>query len=423
MLLRLNSELKLFKNIRLYSGKDILRYLLLIVLFTYIAIESTGEGDFHIYCSASAKVFGNESIYQMPFGDGFHYLYSLFFALCLYPFTFLPFYISKFLWLVLNAALLYRSLKIVFSFFETETRLSNWFYILVVLFSFRFIHENFHSAQITIVILYLCLESIDLIFNKNKPLPGAALLALGINIKLMPLVLLPYLLYRRKFKETAYVIGACIILWTIPVIFLGFDKTLSWTSDWWMLMNPNSQKNVLDVEETSFHSLTTLFATLFIADPGDIHALSYKRNIMHLNFEQLFWVLNIARLLLAALTLYFLSTLPFKNVKSKKRQLYELSYILALVPLLFPHQQHYAFLFFMPAVTVILYYVFSNYASFNKVRKRVLIVLLSVIFLAFNLKVLLGEFNPIYEHYKILTYGGLLVVFLLFYKPIKASFT
>lgn len=423
MLLRLNSEPKLFKNTKLYSFKDILQCLLFVVLLTYIAIESTGEGDFHIYCSASAKVLGSEPIYQMPFGDGFHYLYSLFFALCLYPFTFLPFYISKFLWLVLNAVLLYRSLKIVFSFFETEIKLSGWFYILVVLFSFRFIHENFHSAQITIVILYLCLESIDLIFNKNKPFLGAGLLALGINIKLMPLVLLPYLLYRRKFKETAYVLGACLMLWTIPFIFLGFDKTLSWTNDWWMLMNPNSQKNVLDVEETSFHSLTTLFATLFISDPGDIHALSYKRNIMHLNFEQLFWVLNIARLLLAAFTLYFLSTLPFKNVKSKKRQLYELSYILALVPLIFPHQQHYAFLFFMPAVTVILYYVFSNYASFNKVRKRVLIALLSVIFLAFNLKVLLGEFNPIYEHYKILTYGGLLVVFLLFYKPIKTSFT
>jgi hypothetical protein len=406
-----------------YSVKYVLRNLLAVVLLTYIAIESTGQGDFHIYCSASSMVFGSESIYQMPFGDGFHYLYSLFFAICLYPFTFLPFYISKFLWLILNAVLLYRSLKIVFSFFEPEAKLSNWFYVLVVLFSFRFIHENFHSAQITIVILYVCLESIDLIFHKDKPLLGAALLALGINIKLMPLVLLPYLLYRRKFKEVAYVLACCFILWVIPVAFLGFDKTLSWTNDWWMLMNPNSQKNVLDVEETSFHSLTTLFATLLVSEPGDIHALSYKRNIMHLNFNQLFWVLNIARLLLVAFTLYFLRTLPFKPVQSKKRQLYELSYILALVPLLFPHQQHYAFLFFLPAVTVILYYVFSNYSTFNKLQKRVLITLLSVIFLAFNLKVLLGEFNPVYEHYKILTYGGLLVIFLLFYKPIKISFT
>lgn len=421
--MRLNSELRLFKNARLYSRQDIIKSLLLVIVFTYIAIESTGQGDFHIYCSASARVFGNESIYQMPFGDGFHYLYSLFFAICLYPFTFLPFYISKFLWLLLNAVLLYRSLKIVFSFFEMDVKPSSWFYALVVLFSIRFIHENFHSAQITIVILYLCLESIDLIFNKHKPELGALLLALGINIKLLPVVLLPYLLYRRQFKATLYVVVFCVLLWTIPILFLGLDKSLSWTGDWWALMNPNSQKNVLDVEETSFHSLTTLFATLFISDPGDIHALSYKRNILHLEFEQLFWVLNAARLLLVSFTLYFLSTLPFRHVRSKKRQLYELSYILALVPLIFPHQQHYAFLFFMPAITVILHYVFVNYSRFHKLQKRVLIVLLAVIFLSFNLKVLLGEFNSIYEHYKILTYGGLLVVFLLFYKPIKLSFT
>lgn len=412
-----------FKNIKSFSNPVVLRCLLIVFIIVYIAIESTGEGDFHIYCSASSKVFGNESIYQMPFGDGFHYLYSLFFALCLYPFTFLPFYLAKFLWLVLNAFLLYRSFKIVFSFLDIQTKLSNWFYVLVVLFSFRFIHENFHSAQITIVILYLCLESIDLVFNKNKPVLGAGLLALGINIKLLPVVLLPYLLYRGQFKASLYVIIFCVLLWTVPFIFLGVDKSISWTNDWWLLMNPNSQKNVLDVDETSFHSLTTLFATLFIADPGDIHALSYKRNVMSLNFDQLFWVLNITRFLLLAFTLYFLNTLPFKAVSSKRRQLYELSYILALVPLIFPHQQHYAFLFAMPATAVILYYVFSNYGVFSKLKQRVCVCVLTLIFLAFNLKVLLGEFNPFYEHYKILTYGALLVVFLLFYKPVKMNFT
>jgi hypothetical protein len=56
-------------------------------------------------------------------------------------------------------------------------------------------------------------------------------------------------------------------------------------------------------------------------------------------------------------------------------------------------------------------------------QKIIIYGLLGIIYLSFNLKVLLGEFNPYYEHFKILTYGALLLVGLLFYKPIKKSFT
>jgi hypothetical protein len=46
-----------------------------------------------------------------------------------------------------------------------------------------------------------------------------------------------------------------------------------------------------------------------------------------------------------------------------------------------------------------------------------------VIFLCGNLKILLGEFNRYYEHFKILTYGALLLIPLLAWVrayPLKA---
>lgn len=402
------------------------KILLSVIGLIYIIFESFGEGDFFIYYTAASKVFGNDSIYVMTFGDGFHYLYSLFFAICLYPFTFLPFYMCKFLWLSLNAFLLLRLFTISFSFFDMNDqpiKLPTWFYYIVFLFSFRFIHENFHASQITIVILYLCLESVNLIFYKNKVILGSILLAIGINIKLLPIVLIPYLFYRGKFKALLYLFLACIILWLLPSLILNHETNIAWLSDWWHLMNPINQKNILDVEERSFHSLTTLFTTLFIENPEDIHALSIKRNVLNLSIEQLSLILNSTRLVLLGLTLYFLNTFPFKNAKSKQHQFYELSYILALVPLIFPHQQHYAFLFLLPAIIVVLYFVFFNIEIQNRNQKIGIISILIVIYLSFNLKVLLGEFNPYYEHFKILTYGAILLVCLLFYKPIKKSFT
>ncbi len=399
------------------------KILLSVFCLVYIAIESTGEGDFFIYYSAAAKVFGNESIYEMKFCDGFHYLYSLMFAICLYPFTFLPFYLAKFLWLCLNAVLLYRLFKIVFLFLDTDKQnISMWFYLLVFLFSIRFVHENFHASQITIIILYICLESMNFIFYKNR-ITGAIILAIGINIKLLPIVFIPYLLYRGQFKALVYVILACVLFWTLPIAFVGYKHNLAWMHDWWELINPTASKNILDVEERSFHGLTTLFTTLFIATPPDIHALSLKRNILDLSVDQLYNILNITRLLLVCLTVYFLNTRLFKDALSKKHQLYELSYIMALIPLIFPHQQHYAFMFLLPAIIVVLYFMFLDFSNQKVKQKITLIVLLAVIYLTFNLKILLGQFNDFYEHFKILTYGAILLLMLLFYKPIKVKFT
>ena len=413
------------EKINEFFNSKITKVILLISFFVFVSIESMGQGDFYIYYSAASKLFGDESIYLMTFCDGFHYLYSLFFAICLYPFTFLPFYLCKFLWLCLNGVLLKKTIELIISYFDEKPNFvkhPTWFYLLVVLFTFRLAFQNFHASQITIVILFLSIQAIDFIFNKDKVLLGSFLLALSVNIKLLPLVLIPYLFYRAKFKALAYVLGFCLVLWFLPSVFIGFSKNINWILDWWGIMNPTTQKNILDVEERSFHSLATLFATLFIENPPDRYALTIKRNILNLSIEQLNVILNGTRLLLAALTLYFLSSLPFKNAQSKLHQLYEVSYILAVVPLIFPHQQHYAFIFLLPAFCVLLHYVCFETENRKLFSFRVTVGFLILAFLCFNLSIILGEFNEYYEHFKIVTYGALISIGLLFYPPLKKRF-
>ena len=60
-----------------FFNSSITKVVLLVICLIYFLIESIVTGDFYIYYSASSKIFGNDSIYVMTFGDGFHYLYSL----------------------------------------------------------------------------------------------------------------------------------------------------------------------------------------------------------------------------------------------------------------------------------------------------------------------------------------------------------
>jgi hypothetical protein len=386
-----------------------------LILIIFLVIESSNKGDFHIFLEASKSLMNGENIYEKTYFDGYHYFYSILFTLFIYPLTFLPAHLAVFLWLCLNIFFLYRlyvTINKLLSPYLLSHPYKKWFWILTAVFSLRLIFENLHVAQTTIFLLYLCLEGVYLIHDK-KNLQGAMLIALGINIKLLPVVLLPYLLYRRKFKAAGLIVLFSTIFLFTPILFIGQNQFEELLTTWLNLINPLNTQHVLDVEERSFHSLTTLLSTLFVQNVPDIYALKIKRNIADVNLETLNTIITSVRLILIVFTLYFLRSRPFKKIENPLHRFWETSYILCLIPLIFPHQQHYAFLFIMPAYAFCIYYMLRFHNYMTALKKYSLIGLLSIIYLLVNMKLILGNFNEYYEHFKILTYGAIFLIITL----------
>lgn len=388
-----------------------------IALAIYVFIEAQGRGDLFIFLSASADLFENENIFKNTYLDGYHYFYSVFFAILLKPFTYLPMVVCNVLWLCANLFFVFRIFTLIKNLLPLHDFTKNELMALRIggfLFSLRFIHENLHYLQITILILYLSLQGMQLVFsNKPKPFWGALLIAFGINIKLLPLVLIPYLFYRGFFKAGVYIIAIYFGMLLLPAVFIGWEQNQLLISTWADLINPLRTNHVLDAEERSFHGLSTLFSTLFVENPGDTHALLIKRNIADISLEKLSFILNTARVILVLFTLYFLRTFPFKTQVGLKHRFWELSYILLLIPLIFPHQQHYAFLFICPAFIFCLYYFIQNRKTLSRGKYYFMMISGILIYLVCNLKLILGNYNEYYEHFKILTYGTLLLIVLL----------
>ena len=398
----------LFKN-------KILLVLLAIIVLIQCLVEATGRGDFFIFMSATGDIIRGQNFYLNKYVNGYHYFYSVLFALILKPFYYLSFYWVKFLWLLLNALAYFSMLYLLINCKELKLlnkKKQQWFIALVFIFSLRFYLDNIHTSQITILILWCCVYGLYYISN-GKPIAGAAILALGINIKLMPIVFLPYLIYRGYFKAFIFSVIFYFVYLLAPAIFIGNDYNMVLLKTWLNLINPTNQNHVLDVEERSFHGLSTLLSTLFIKNVPDVYAMPLKRNIADVGIETLNKILLAVRLLLVIITLYFLKWPPFIKAKNNWQQFIEISYILLIIPLIFPHQQHYAFLFIVPAFAILLFYLTSNYNSISKNERITFYVFLILIYLATNLKLLLGEYNNYYDHYKILTYGALLLIPLL----------
>lgn len=396
---------------------------LIVALIVYLFIEAQGEGDFFIYSYASFNLSQGIDIYQAKYVGGFHYYYSVLFAYVLSLFNSLPFYGVKLVWLILNASLFFHLLYLLSKSNWLKVLTENertYFLFFVFLFSFRFFHQNIHFAQITILVLWCCVYSLISI-HEGKTFRGAAILALGINLKLLPLVFLPYLIYRGYWKAFVICISVYLFSLLVPSVLIGHSYNMQLLKSWYALINPSNTQHILDTDERSFHGLSTLLATLLVERPPDPYAMALKRNIADISTEKLSQILLLIRVCLIGLTLYFLKWPPFKKAATSSQFNFEIAYILLIIPLIFPHQQHYAFLFTVPAYSICLYYVFLRKNEMQKFKRLTLIFLLIFIYLTANLGVLMGEFNRYYEHYKLLTYGALMLIPFLI--SVSASFS
>ncbi|MFN5984157.1 MAG: glycosyltransferase family 87 protein [Fluviicola sp.] len=395
-------------------------FLFSIVLIIILSlVEANGQGDFHIFLSASKDLIEKENIYTNNYNQYYHYFYDLSFALILYPLTFLPIYFAKLIWLLFNGFLLFRIWKLIRAYLPQDAFTKKGEVLVTILsfvFVLRVLQANLHLAQLTIFILFLTLEAIHQIQVKKRHYLGGFLLAWGICIKLLPIVFIPYLIFRAEWKGLLFTTINCLFILFIPVLFIGIDFNFFLLNERWKLINPSNKQHILDTEERSFHSLTTLISTLFYQNTGEQFVLSYKRNIAELSIDQIAKVILIVRLIFVGFTLYFLNSLPFREARSRIQSLYEISYICSIIPLIFPHQQHYAFFFILPSVVYLFYYYnhrFIRLKMGGKISKWVFIVLISISYLALNCHLLLGSYREIYDHFKILTYGAILLILIL----------
>lgn len=395
------------------------------VIICLILYDANAKGDFEIFIDASKDLLNHKNIYSELYNQYFHYYYSVLFALILVPFTYLPLYWAKVIWMCCNYFFTYRIYKIAIDYFGMEELQDNKIKNLLIGLSFAFMfalwHRNIALGQVTIFVLFLMLEALQNALKGNIVL-ASILLSFGLDFKILPIVLIPYFVYRGYIKLIFLSLLFLIAELFIPTIFLGWDFQTTLLKARWHLLNPNNQEHLLDVAERSFHSLTTFLSVLLVENTHEVYALKLKRNVLNLSFQNLNSVINAVRLFFILLSFYFFKPLFFSSPKNKKVLWYEWSYLLLVAPLLFPHQQHYAFYLCFPAVFYLLFELVTQAYNSDllawKRKKVILIASLSFIFILLNSHFLLGTYREYYDHYKTLTYGVLLIIpVLAYFKP------
>jgi hypothetical protein len=389
-----------------YITERNLNYLLIFIGAIFLLAELKRVSDFGIFLQASEDIHLEKNIYQIWYGVGFRYYYSPLFALFLTPLTYLPPYLAATFWSALGMILFIRTVYLLHQFTPGIDR-SGRFNFLLVLCGLTVVYANFHNNQMSAFLLWTMIESLVQI-KKGRWITGSALLALGINIKLLPLVIVPYLIYRANYKAAVAALFWMVVFWVLPSVFIGWDFNLSLLKSYWNYINPTLKQNVIDIDEPGLLSLSSLITTWF-TDQFSLNELGYRRHFFVLPNQTIGIIILVVRLGFVFLTLHFLKWPPFKKAVSKEHQLWEISYLCLVTPLIFPHQQNYGFFLIIPTIFFVLYR-FKSHENGEKSWVHWLFILGIILI---NTELLLGAYKMVFWNYKVLTYGVLIMVFIL----------
>jgi hypothetical protein len=335
----------------------------LFLLFYLISKAVNGGNDINVYLHAARQLFYNSNIYTLnPFNS---YLYSPLFAVLLSPLAFVNTALAQVIWLFLNIIMIIRLWNIQKELVNGAFLLTKYYKIAwafgIAILSFGFLNHNFNLGQVTILILWLTIEGLYQV-RKDKNIKGAAFLALGINIKIIPMLALVYLFFKIKFRAITYAVLLVGFSLLIPALFIGFEYNNKLLITWKSIINPSGEKYVFENND-GCNSLNALLPA-YLYDFKELSNIEkepnwhLKRQIMNVSESVLIIILQTSRILLILL-IPLIIFYRRKERQSKQEYLYffwEIAYLMLVTLLVFPHQMKYSMLYFVPVGAYVLFY-------------------------------------------------------------------
>lgn len=304
------------------------------------------ENDFDIFFAAANRLREGGNMYTAPYIYGLWYYYSPLFACLLVPFTFLHIAVLKTVWLAFSFFMLWRLYKLLRYFVSIpQNQTGMWLISITAITSYHPVYLNLLHGQMTILVLWTCLEGAKYMLENNY-LKGAFSYALGINIKVLPVFFFFHYFIKNNFKAIFYVGMAVVVLILLPFLCIRAGFHIELIEKWFALLNPLNKEHVITVGEGGF----TDFASLLVKYCSNTKIPTEPTaNFLSLNPDVIFWLQMGFRALVLVLAAWIYSWL--KPIQNKQwSEFLAVSFILAAIPVSFPHQRDYSFLLSIPTI-------------------------------------------------------------------------
>ncbi len=349
--------------------------------------------------------------------------YSPFFALFMIPFTLVSPQTGYFLWILLMI------IQTLFIFawarsLADKNRSSNsppavWLFGASLLLIPNFFMTNFDKGQANIFILFWMVWA-WIWLERNRPIQAGLCLAVAILAKVMPLLLLPFLIWRKQLKCVISCVISIPLLLMLPWIIQGVPEGLATLKNW-IIWTKQAHDNYFLAGQAN----QSLFAA--------VHRLFSKQEstyMMEHGFATLKAPLEIVKITYAFLSTALYSIFLFRPNERLSKPPYffspaflDFAGILITVTLIFPVAWKYAFVNVLLSVMALMIYLYRN----NGRDFAVLGLLAGFFLLATIFPSLPSSTARIHVHFYSLPFAGTLLLTAAFLKmkhrPLQTSST
>ncbi len=330
-------------------------YLIGIYALWIISLNNRDDGgftDFNVFFNAGRRLLEQENIYTDPHLFGLKYFYSPLFAWMMALMQDMGLYGAKAAWFVVTGLIFWRTMVLIKNIVPVRFKWRLPFFFVIMLLMSKIVMINYISHQMTVFLLWTILEAYQALEKKQYWL-SAFVLCLGINFKVLPLVVAPYFLFIAQDRLKYFIsgVGALAFYTFVPAVFIGWDYNMLLIGEWAKTLNPVSKIHVMQTYEYGFLDISSLITKYLSDEPV------YKEPVLNIaawSMGALFALTNFIRVacLTGAIWLVFKVKKPIYGIH---HHLIIASAFMALAPLCFPHQREYSFFLYLPLWVVFLH--------------------------------------------------------------------
>ena len=355
--------------------------------------------DFEVYYNAAKRILHSENLYRIQSDGHYIFKYSPTSAVYFIPFTLVPLVIAKFLyWILLSGIIVcafYMSVKLL-SFYKPSSKLNVILFTGSVILAIHYLRE-LHLGQVNFILLFLYILSIYF-YIENKTIYYSAVLAISIFIKPFTLVFIPYLIFKKKYKEVMWFFIFCTVLALVPFLFYSTIETTLNQYAMWINELKIELSHKQGLHNYSNHTIFSVFARyspLKYVEFNETTARIYQLTLLAIIGISIVWFMKIND--------------SIKNIEQQKiNSILEISLLVSFIPLLAFTSEN-AFIFSQ----LLIFAVLLNFQLLNKLEK--FIAVLSFIFIGGNFSELIGsDLSQRIDNLSLISVGAILLITLLF---------
>jgi len=197
--------------------------------------------DFRVYYDAADALVHGNTVYGKAFGvsSGF-YKYSPFACIPFIPLALLPYGIASiFYYLLTTAAICWFSLRVSKVITDTENLPSLALPILTCFFLIDHLERELHLGNVNLLLLIALFECYILL-KSNRNWKGGVLYGIVLLFKPHFLLLLPYLIWKKRIASVVACLSAVGIGLLIPSIALGWKQNMQLIQQWGSAMGDHN---------------------------------------------------------------------------------------------------------------------------------------------------------------------------------------